>query len=52
MKNIFFIDLTPTTSQKTWKRPASATESEKKLSESRRAASGVLSGSDGEKDKR
>lgn len=43
-------ELTPTSSQKSWKRPASASESERRLAESRRTH--TLPGSDGEKDRR
>lgn len=42
----------PATNQKSWKRPASASESDKKLAENRRAHNNALSGSDGEKDRR
>lgn len=45
-------DLTPTSAQKSWKRPASASESERRLAESRRALGNTLSGSDGEKERR
>ncbi|KAG4073767.1 hypothetical protein HA402_000991 [Bradysia odoriphaga] len=45
-------ELTPTSSQKSWKRPASASESERRLTESRRALTHTLPGSDGEKDRR
>lgn len=47
------LDLTPTSSQKSWKRPASASESDRRLSENRRVlATNTLPGSDGEKDRR
>lgn len=57
VKNFFFsivftADVTPTTGQKAWKRPASASESERKLAENRRVLNQALSGSDGEKDRR
>ncbi|KAJ6642969.1 Protein disabled, partial [Pseudolycoriella hygida] len=45
-------ELTPTSSQKSWKRPASASESERRLAENRRSLTHTLPGSDGEKDKR
>lgn len=48
----FIIDLTPTSAQKAWKRPASASESERRLAESRRSLGQPLSGSDGEKEQR
>lgn len=44
-------DITPTTGQRAWKRPASASESERKLAENRRL-NPAISGSDGEKDRR
>lgn len=51
--NIFFIiDLTPTSAQKSWKRPASVSEPDRRLGENRRNLVHTLSGSDGEKDKR
>lgn len=50
---LFYIsDLTPTSSQKSWKRPASASESDRKLAENRRVLTHTLPGSDGEKDRR
>lgn len=45
------IDVTQTAGQRSWKRPASASESERKLAENRRLNPAV-SGSDGEKDRR
>lgn len=45
-------DLTPTSSQKSWKRPTSATESDRRLPEHRRGVLNPLPGSDGEKDRR
>lgn len=38
--------------QKSWKRPASAADTERRLAESRRAAALVQTPSDGEKDRR
>lgn len=56
VRSSFFLckhsEMTPTTNQKSWKRPASASESDKKLAENRRAHNNTLSGSDGEKDRR
>lgn len=46
------LDLTPTSSQKSWKRPASVSESDKKLVDRRGLSQSVLPGSDGEKDRR
>lgn len=48
------VQVIPTTGQKSWKRPSSAAESERRLVESRRAPAvpQTLSGSDGEKDRR
>ncbi|XP_031633424.1 protein disabled isoform X4 [Contarinia nasturtii] len=45
-------DVTPTTGNRSWKRPASASESERKLAESNRRLNPAISGSDGEKDRR
>ncbi|XP_055915340.1 protein disabled isoform X2 [Eupeodes corollae] len=42
----------PGHAQKGWKRPSSASESERRLAESRRAMGNTPSGSDGEKDRR
>lgn len=46
-----FLDLTPT-SQKSWKRPSSVSESDKKFTDRRGLSHSVLPGSDGEKDRR
>lgn len=47
---VFGLDMTPT-GQRSWKRPASASESERKLAENRRL-NAAITGSDGEKDRR
>lgn len=54
LKKVCFscLELTPTSSQKSWKRPASASETERRLAESRRTLTHTLPGSDGEKDRR
>lgn len=49
---MFYEDLTPSSGQKSWKRPASASESERRIAENRRVLSHAFSGSDGEKDRR